>query len=147
MNRSRYGVHDEIKDAAEALYRAISAKNLKAVDDLWAHVPYAAVAGRGGSIGQGWDQVHGYWERRFRELGDTTVTARLRNAVSHAVGDVAWLSGTEFRTIRHGDDTRIEELRMTAVMERKGSRWQLVSYHASEPAARSDAPVLTEAAS
>jgi hypothetical protein len=35
--------------------------------------------------------------------------------------------------VTHGDDKRVEELRMTAVLERKGTRWQIVSYHASEP--------------
>jgi hypothetical protein len=78
--------------------------------------------------------VRGYWETRFGELGDVRVVARLKNAVCHAVGDVAWLSGTEIRTITEGDQTRHEELRMTAVLERRGTGWQIVSYHASEPA-------------
>jgi ketosteroid isomerase-like protein len=141
MGRSRYGVRDEIKDTAEEFYRAVSKKNLKALDALWAHVPYAAVAGRGGQLRQGWPEVRGYWEKRFRELGDTVVTTRLRNAVSHAVGDVAWLSGTEMRTVQHGDLSRVEELRMTAVLERTGTYWQIVSYHASEPGRTREVPV------
>jgi ketosteroid isomerase-like protein len=138
MGRARYGVQDEVKDTAADFYRAVSNKNLKAIDAIWAHEPYASVAGRSGEIRQGWPQVRGYWEQRFRQLGDVRVDARLRNSICHAVGDVAWLSGTEIRTVTDGDAKRNEELRMTAVLERRGTRWQIVSYHASEPAQRSE---------
>lgn len=134
MGRTRYGVHDEIKDTTEAFYRAVSNKNLKAIDTLWAHVPYASLAGRSGHIRQGWVEVRNYWEQRFRQLGATVVSARLRNSKCHAIGDVAWISGTELRSISKEDGVRVEELRMTCVLERKSSTWQIVSYHASEPA-------------
>jgi ketosteroid isomerase-like protein len=134
MDRARYGVRDEIRETAEKFYRAISNKNLKAVESIWAHEAYAAVAGRSGQIRLGWPAVQSYWDLRFRQLGDTHVQARLRNSVCHAVGDVGWLSGTEIRTVTTGDEKRHEELRMTCVLERRGSGWQIVSYHASEPA-------------
>jgi hypothetical protein len=38
--------------------------------------------------------------------------------------------------VTEGDEVRMEELRMTAVLERRGTRWQIVLYHASEPATR-----------
>lgn len=133
MGRTRYGVNDEVKDTAADFYRAVSNKNLKAIDSIWAHERYAAVAGRSGTIRQGWNNVRGYWEQRFKQLGDVRVDARLRSSMCHAVGDVAWLSGTEIRTVTDGDEKRHEELRMTAVLERKGTGWQIVSYHASEP--------------
>lgn len=134
MGGARYSVRDEIRETAEAFYRAVSNKNLKAIDGLWAHEPYASVAGRSGHLRQGWAAVHSYWETRFRELGETRVSARLRGSVAHAVGDVGWVSGTEIRTITEGDQQRREELRMTAVLERRGTRWQIVSYHVSEGA-------------
>lgn len=133
MGRTRYGVTDEVKDTAADFYRAVSNKNLKAIDGIWAHERYAAVAGRSGAIRQGWESVRGYWEERFKQLGDTRVDAKLRSSLCHAVGDVAWLSGTEIRIVSRGEEKRQEELRMTAVLERKGTRWQIVSYHASEP--------------
>lgn len=136
MGRTRYGVPDEIKDTAEAFYRAVTNKNLRAIEATWAHTPYAAVAGRSGEIRQGWDNVLGYWEQRFRQLGEIKVVAKLQHPVVHAVGDVAWLSGTEIRTVTHGAEVRREELRMTAVLERKDTDWHIVSYHASEPAAQ-----------
>src|SRR5450759_2646249 len=115
MDRSRYGVRDEIRDTSESFYRAVTNRNLKGIDAIWAHEPYASVAGRSGHIRQGWLQVRGYWEQRFQQLGETRVEARLRNAVTHAVGDVAWLSGTELRRVTEGGEVRQEELRMTAV--------------------------------
>jgi ketosteroid isomerase-like protein len=139
MERVRYRVHDEIKDTADAFYRAVSNRNLKAMDGLWAHVPYASVAGRSGGIRQGWPQVRGYWEHRFQQAGSTRVTVRLKNSICHAVGDVGWLSGTEIRTVTEEDSTRQEVLRMTAVLERTGANWQIVSYHASEGAEAQEA--------
>lgn len=134
MQQARYGVRDEVRAAAEDFYRAVSKKNLKAIDEIWAHEKYATVAGRSGQIRLGWPAVRAYWELRFHQLGDTQVQARLRNSICHAVGDVAWLSGTELRTVTADGEKRHEELRMTCVMERKGTNWQIVSYHASEPA-------------
>jgi ketosteroid isomerase-like protein len=52
----------------------------------------------------------------------------------HAVGDVAWISGTELRTVSSGAAERQEQLRMTCVLERQGTGWHIVSYHVSEPA-------------
>lgn len=142
MGRTRYGVRDEIKGTAERFYRAVTNKNLKAIDGIWVHSPYAAVAGRSGHIRQGWPAVCHYWEERFQQLGDIRVVATLHNLMVHAVGDVAWVSGTERRTISEGDEVRHEELRMTAVLERVGDQWQIVSYHASEAAPRKEAALL-----
>ncbi|HZU11727.1 MAG TPA: nuclear transport factor 2 family protein [Chloroflexota bacterium] len=141
MGRDHYGVRDEIKDTAESFYRAVTNKNLKGIDSVWAQVPYASVAGRSGHIRQGWPAVRGYWEERFAQLGPIKVVAKLQGLVVHAVGDVAWVSGTELRTISDGD-IRHERLRMTAVLERKGDQWQIVSYHASEGAPRHESSQL-----
>src|SRR5579859_7572997 len=127
MGRARYSVPDEVKETVETFYRAVTNKNMKGMDTVWEQVPYAAVAGRSGQIRQGWTQVRGYWQQRFEQLGDTKVSARLRNMVCHAVGDVAWVSGTEVRTVTRDGQSRQENLRMTAVLERKGTGWQIVS--------------------
>src|SRR5436305_4171458 len=113
MPTTRYGVHDEIKHTAETFYKAVTNKNMRAIDSIWAHMPYAAVAGRSSHLRQGWPAVRGYWEERFRDLGEIKVVAKLQRPVVHAVGDVAWLSGTECRTITDGDAVRREDLRMT----------------------------------
>lgn len=134
MGRARYGVPDEIRETIESFYRAVSKKNLKGVGDQWAHEPYAAVAGRSSGLQHGWPAVEAYWKRRFSELGPITVKAKLTSPVVRAVGDVAWVSGTEIRTITDGDETRQEHLRMTAVLERRNTNWIIVSYHASEAA-------------
>lgn len=133
MGRPRYGIREEVKDTAEAFYRALSNKNLRAVESVWAQVPYASVAGRSGELRQGWDAVRGYWEQRFRLLGDTSVKVKLTSMVCHAVGDIAWFSGIEVRTVTTPDQSWQERLRVTCVLERKGTSWQIVQYHASIP--------------
>jgi ketosteroid isomerase-like protein len=142
MGRARYGVPDEIKDTMESFYRAVTKKSLKGVGDQWAHEPYAAVAGRSSELQHGWPAVEAYWRRRFTELGPITVKARLTRPVVRAVGDVAWVSGTEIRTITEGDEQRQEHLRMTAVLERRNTNWVIVSYHASEAAIQSEQHAL-----
>lgn len=133
MGRTRYGVRDEIRDAIESLYRAISHKSLRGIESVWSHETYTSLAGRKGELRQGWDQIRRYWEQRFQQRDGMTISTRLTGMTCHAVGDVAWLSGTEIRTISDGEQTRQERLRMTSVMERKGTAWQIVSYHVSTP--------------
>lgn len=142
MDRSRYGVPDEIKETIESFYRAVTKKNLRGVGEQWAHEPYAAVAGRSSALQHGWPAVEAYWKRRFSELGPITVKAKLTRPVVRAVGDVAWVSGTEIRTITEGDEQRQERLRMTAVLERCNANWVIVSYHASEAASESEQEAL-----
>lgn len=131
---ARYGVRDEVKSTAEAFYRAISHGSLKGVVALWLHSSYAAVAGPSGEMHQGWDQVAAYWQHRMQQLEGTKVSAKLHGMVCHAVGDVAWLSGTERRVVTRGEEIEREELRVTCVLQREGTNWQIVSYHASLPA-------------
>jgi ketosteroid isomerase-like protein len=145
MGRARYGVPDEIKETIESFYRAVTKKNLKGVGEQWAHESYAAVAGRSSELQHGWPAVEAYWKRRFTELGPITVKATLTRPVVRAVGDVAWVSGTEIRTITDGDATRQEHLRMTAVLERCNTNWVIVSYHASEAAIRPEQEELANA--
>lgn len=133
MGRARYSVRDEIRDTIEGFYRAIAQKNLKGVEKAWAQEPYVALAGRKGDLRQGWDRIRDYWEQRFRQWNGLTVTTRLSGMTCHAVGDIAWASGLEVRTLSDGERTRQETLRMTAVLERKGTTWQIVSYHVSIP--------------
>jgi ketosteroid isomerase-like protein len=134
MGRARYGVRDEVKEAADAFYRALSARNLKAIDVMWAQRPYTAVAGVSGDLAQGSEQVRRFWERQVAVNAGTKLDIRLIGMVCQVVGDVAWLSGTERRTLTQDGQVDVENLRVTCVMERAGTTWQLVSYHASLPA-------------
>src|SRR5947209_15573937 len=108
MGRARYGVPDEIRETIESFYKAVTKKNLKGVGEQWAHESYAAVAGRSSELQHGWPSVEAYWRRRFSELGPITVRAKLTRPVVRAVGDVAWVSGTEIRTITDGGEQRQE---------------------------------------
>jgi len=128
-----YGVRDEIRDTLERFYRAISSKNLKGVESALSQAPYTSLAGRKGDILQGWYEIRRYWEQRFRQWDGAKVTTRLTGVACHAIGDVGWISGTEIRTLSDGDQVRQERLRMTSVLERAGTNWQIVSYHVSRP--------------
>lgn len=142
MGRTRFGVRDEIKDTTDAFYRALSNRNLKAIAGMWAHEPYAAVAGPSGELHHGWPRVCHFWEQRFEALAGAKVTAKLVNGVCHAVGDVGWISGTERRLIVEDGESWSQDLRVTCVLERQGASWQMVSYHASLPEAGSLAAEL-----
>ncbi|MGH2447301.1 MAG: YybH family protein [Chloroflexota bacterium] len=133
MGRTRYGVRGEIKGTAESFYRALSTGNLKSIEALWAAEPYAAVAGPAGQLHQGWAGVCEYWKERVARNADDHVAARISGMVTHAVGDVGWFSGTEHLNIRRDGHESDENLRVTCVLERRGTNWQIVSYHASLP--------------
>lgn len=139
MGRTRYSVREEIKEAAESFYRALTTKNLKTIDRIWAHEQYVSVVGPHGQVQQGWPGVQQFFVRRFGELVGSKMTVKLLHMVSHVVGDVAWFSGTERRTIAEAETFRQEDLRVTAVLERKSSGWQFVSYHVSLPSAEPEA--------
>lgn len=133
MGRPRYGVRDEVKDSIDLFYRALSNKSLKGMEQAWVHAPYAVVAGPHGEIQQGWEEVSAFFAHRFDQLADVKIVAKLSNMVCHVVGDVAWLSGKERRILTQGEEQEMEELRVTCVLQRLGTNWQLVSYHASLP--------------
>jgi ketosteroid isomerase-like protein len=143
MGRSRYSVTGEIKDTAETFYRAITNRNLKALDALLVRAPYATVAGPSGAMHYGWEHVRLFWDTRFQQLGGDKVSVKLMNAVCHAVGDVGWLSGTERRTLALAGEPIVEDFRMTCVVERTSSGWQIASYHVS--AGRDDQTQLAAA--
>jgi ketosteroid isomerase-like protein len=134
MGGARYSVPAEIKETADAFYRAFSNRNLRAIMGQWAQTPYAAVAGPAGQLHHGYDEVCRYWEAKFQRLSGVGLNVRLTGAKCHAIGDVGWLSGIERRTFTSGDSTWQQELRVTCVLERRSSGWQIVSYHASRAA-------------
>lgn len=144
MAQTRYGVRDEVKDSIEAFYRAFSHKNVKSLEQAWVQAPYAILAGPQGEIHQGWEQISAFFSQRFDQLEDVKIVAKLANMVCHVVGDVAWLAGTERRVMTSGESQNLEELTVTCVMQRLGTGWQLVSYHASRP---SPSPALSGASS
>jgi ketosteroid isomerase-like protein len=131
MGRARYSVREEIRDTVDSFYRAISNRNLKAVDAVWAHTAYATVAGSSGTIHHGWEGVRNFWDMRFRHVDARDVNVKLVSAACNAVGDVGWMSGIERRTYKTDEACRVEDFRMTCVLERTGSGWQIVSYHVS----------------
>src|SRR5579875_3565918 len=100
MASARYSVPGEIKDTADSFYRAVAKRNLRAIDSLWAHKPYAAVAGPSGSLHQGWKAVQSYWQWRPGDEQVAQPILHLTNMVCHAVGDVGWFSGTEVRVYK-----------------------------------------------
>lgn len=134
MGHGRYSVPGEIRETADRFYRAIAKRNLKAIDALWSHAPYAAVAGPSGGLQQGWDAVSRYWEWRLSNLEPGQPLLHLGNMVCHAVGDVGWFSATERRVFDAPEGKREEEVRVTCVLERTTGGWEIVSYHASLPA-------------
>jgi hypothetical protein len=134
MARTRQGVPGEIMDTANAFYRALGGRNLKAMSSVWAHEPYVTLAGPAGGLHQGWEQVSRFWDGKFQSLGDRQMSIKLQAPTCRAVGDVGWFSGTERRTFREDGKQWDEDLRVTCVLERHGTMWQLVSYHASHAA-------------
>lgn len=123
---------DAVKAANAAFYAALSARDAKAMEGLWANKPYVINIGPASkTIAVGFeDAVAKYWTNAF-----TNVFAELNVAMAttqvQTDGKMAWVVGTETAKLK----TKAGEARdftafVTNVFEKDGAKWLMVSHHA-----------------
>lgn len=124
---------DAIKAANTAFYAALSARDAKAMEALWANKPYVINIGpRSKSIAVGYEEaVSKYWTNAF-----TTVFAELNASMTSVAqiqtdGKLAWVVGTEKASgkSKAGEPIAFEAF-ATNVFEKSGNRWLMVSHQA-----------------
>jgi hypothetical protein len=60
---------EEVTAATRLFIKAISARDIRAMEKVWAHKPYVTFMGPlSTSIDVGWDNVRRSWEMRFSQL-------------------------------------------------------------------------------
>lgn len=123
---------DAVKAAHLSFLAALSARDAKAMEAVWADKPYVVNIGpRSKAVTVGYsDAVSNYWPRTFKRFSALNVTAPTIAQV-HINGKSAWVVGTErvVGTTKSGKPVKFN-LFVTNIFEKDGDRWLLVSHHA-----------------
>jgi ketosteroid isomerase-like protein len=122
---------DRVNAASQVFIAAISARDIRAMDKVWAHESYVAFMGPlSTTLVVGWDGVRKAWEMRFNQFDRVTVS--LAESHVHTNGNVAWAVGVEkVRLLRKNGDTLSFDAFVTNVFEKRDGLWLMVSHQAT----------------
>jgi ketosteroid isomerase-like protein len=133
-----------VNAASQVFIAAISARDIGAMDKVWAHEPYATFMGPlSTTIVVGWDGVRKAWEMRFSQFEQVTISVAESHV--HTNGNAAWAVGIEkVQLLRKNGETLSFDAFVTNVFENRDGRWLLVSHQATpifgEPRALANRP-------
>jgi ketosteroid isomerase-like protein len=122
---------EQVNAASKVFIAAIAARNIRAMDKVWAHESYATFIGPlSTTVVVGWDGVRKAWEMRFGQFDRVTIS--LAESHVHTNGDVVWAVGVEkVELLRKDGKTVAFDAFVTNVFEKKDGRWLLVSHQAT----------------
>ena len=122
---------EDVNAASQVFIAAISARDISAIDKVWAHEPYATFIGPlSTTVVVGWDSVRKAWEMRFGQFDRVAISS----AESHVRtnGKAAWAVGIEkVQLLRKNGDTLSFDAFVTNVFENRDDRWLIVSHQAT----------------
>ena len=121
-----------VSAANQAFYAALSARDAKAMEAVWANKPYVTNIGpRSKALAIGFDEaVAKYWPTAFATFSRMVVVPSAPQIETD--GKIAWVIGTETVALQPasgGDPLRFETF-VTNVFEKDGARWLMISHHA-----------------
>jgi ketosteroid isomerase-like protein len=122
---------EQVNAASKVFIAAIAARDIRAMDKVWAHESYATFIGPlSTTVVVGWDGVRKAWEMRFGQFDRVTIS--LAESHVHTNGDVVWAVGVEkVELLRKDGKTVAFDAFVTNVFEKKDGRWLLVSHQAT----------------
>ncbi len=122
---------DRVKAASQVFIAAIAARDIRAMDKVWAHESYATFIGPlSTTIVVGWDGVRKAWEMRFGQFDRVTIS--LAESHVRTNGKVAWAIGLEkVELLRKDGKTLSFDAFVTNVFEEHDGRWLMVSHQAT----------------
>jgi len=120
-----------IAAASRQFVAAIGARDINALDRVWAHESYASFIGPlSTTVVVGWDGVRQAWQMRFGQFDRVTISADKPHI--HINGPVAWAVGMERVELLRKDGKAVSfDAFVTNVFENKGGRWLLVAHQAT----------------
>ena len=120
-----------VNAASQGFLAAISARDIGAMDKVWAHESYATFMGPlSTTVVVGWDGVRRAWEMRFSQFDRVTISVAESHV--HTNGKVAWVVGIEkVQLLRKNGDTLSFDAFVTNVFASYDGRWLMVSHHAT----------------
>jgi ketosteroid isomerase-like protein len=122
---------ERVNAASQVFIAAISARDIRAMDKLWAHESYVAFMGPlSTTLVVGWEGVRKAWEMRFNQFDRVAVSSAESHV--HTNGAVAWAVGVEkVRLLRKNGETLSFDAFVTNVFEKRDGRWLMVSHQAT----------------
>lgn len=122
---------DRVNAASQVFIAAIAARDIRAMDKVWAHEPYATFIGPlSTTVVVGWDGVRKAWEMRFGQFDRVTIA--LAESHVRTNGKVAWAVGVEkVELLRKDGKTLAFDAFVTNVFEERDGRWLMVSHQAT----------------
>jgi len=131
QQKARASDVERVEAASQDFIVAISARDIQAIDKLWAHDSYVTFIGPlSTTIVVGWEGVRRAWEMRFGQFDRVTIS--LAESRVHSNGNVAWAAGIEkVQLLRKTGDTLSFDAFVTNVFEKHDSRWLIVSHKAT----------------
>ena len=122
---------ERVNAASQVFIAAITARDISAMDKVWAHEPYATFVGPlSTAVVVGWDGVRSAWEMRFGQFDKVTISATEPHVRTN--GKVAWSVGMErVQLLRKDGKTLAFNAFVTNVFENHDGRWLLVSHQAT----------------
>ena len=127
---------DRVNATGQAFTAAIMARDIDAMDKIWAHEPYATFIGPlSTTVVVGWEGVRKAWQMRFGQFDRVTISVAETHV--HTNSKVAWAIGMEKVQLLRKDGKTVDlDAFVTNVFENRDGRWLLVSHQAT--------PVFTE---
>lgn len=122
---------DSVNTANQVFIAAILARDIRAMDEVWAHEPYATFIGPlSTTVVVGWDGVRKAWEMRFGQFDRVSIS--LAESHVHMNGKIAWTVGIEeVELLRKDGNTLGFNAFVTNVFENHDGRWLMVSHQAT----------------
>jgi ketosteroid isomerase-like protein len=122
---------DGVNATSQAFLAAISARDIGAMDQVWAHESYATFMGPlSTTVVVGWDGVRKAWEMRFSQFDRVTISVTESHVRSK--GRVAWVVGIEkVQLLRKNGEMLSFDAFVTNVFENHDGRWVIVSHQAT----------------
>lgn len=122
---------ERIHAASRSFVAAITARDINAMDKVWAHESYASFIGPLSTmVVVGWDGVRKAWQMRFGQFDRVTIA--MDDPHIRTNGKAAWAVGMEKIELLRKDGKTIRfDSFVTNVFENKDGRWLLVSHQAT----------------
>jgi ketosteroid isomerase-like protein len=115
--------------ALAQFYRAFNTRDLKMMDENFAHSDEVAIDNPLGGIRRGADEPHKMYEGVFKSPADIHV--EFWDYTIHRAGDVFWAVGRERGTYLDGEIVKNLNVRTTRVFQLIDGRWRQMHHHGS----------------
>jgi ketosteroid isomerase-like protein len=122
---------ERIQAASQQFVAAIGARDINAMDKVWAHESYASFIGPlSTTVVVGWDGVRQAWQMRFGQFDRVTIS--MDKPHIRINGQAAWAVGKERVELLRKDGKTISfDAFVTNVFENKDGQWLLVAHQAT----------------